>query len=43
MTLEVPLDYVDGYKFVIQVVDYAVNKTTYKLKETIGEENVVIK
>ena len=37
VTLEVPLDYVDGYKFVIQVVDYAVNKTTYKLKETIGE------
>ena len=34
--LEVPLDAVNGYKFVIQVVDYAVNKTTYKLKETIG-------
>ncbi len=37
VTLEVPLDYVNGYKFVIQVVDYAVNKSTYKLKETIGE------
>ena len=34
--MEVPLDEVNGYKFVIQVVDYAVNKTTYKLKETIG-------
>ena len=37
VTLEVPLDEVNGYKFVIQVVDYAVNKTTYKLKQTIGE------
>ncbi len=37
VTLEVPLDEVDGYKFVIQVVDYAVNKTTYKLKQTIGD------
>ena len=36
VTMEVPLDEVNGYKFVIQVVDYAVNKTTYKLKETIG-------
>lgn len=37
VTLEVPLDEVDGYKFIIQVVDYAVNKTTYKLKQTIGD------
>lgn len=37
VTMEVPLDEVDGYKFVIQVVDYAVNKTTYKLKQTIGD------
>ncbi len=37
VTLEVPLENVDGYKFVIQVVDYAVNKTTYKLKQTIGD------
>ncbi len=36
VTLEVPLDEVNGYKFVIQVSDYAVNKATYKLKETIG-------
>ena len=36
VTLEVPLDEVNGYKFVIQVVDYAVNKATYKLTETIG-------
>ena len=34
--LEVPLDQVNGYKFVIQVVDYAVNKATYKLQQTIG-------
>ena len=37
VTLEVSLDGVDGYKFVIQIVDYAVNITTYKLKETIGD------
>ena len=36
VVMEVPLDEVNGYKFVIQVVDYAVNKTTYKLTETIG-------
>ena len=37
VTLEVPLDEVDGYKFIIQIVDYALNKTTYKLKQTIGD------
>jgi len=36
VTMEVPLDEVNGYKFIIQVVDYAVNKTTYKLQQTIG-------
>ena len=36
VTMEIPLDNVNGYKFVIQVSDYAVNKATYKLTETIG-------
>ena len=37
ITFEIPLDTVDGYKFIIQVADYACNMVTYKLRYTIGE------
>ncbi len=36
ITLEIPLGNISGYRFVIQVGDYAANFTTYKLKQTIG-------
>lgn len=36
VTLEIPLGNISGYRFVIQVGDYAANFTTYKLKQTIG-------
>ena len=37
ITFEIPLDSVDGYKFIIQTSDYASNFATYELRETIGE------
>ena len=37
ITFEIPLEAVDGYRFVIQAADYAANFATYRLKETIGE------
>lgn len=37
VTLEFDLTSVSGYRFVIQVGDYAANFVTYKLKQTIGE------
>ena len=36
VTFEIPLGNISGYRFVIQVGDYASNYATYKLKETIG-------
>lgn len=36
VTFEIPLGNISGYRFVIQVGDYAANYTTYKLKQTIG-------
>lgn len=37
ITFEIPLDSVNGYRFVIQAADYAANFATYRLKEVIGE------
>lgn len=37
ITFSIPLDSVDGYKFIIQVADYAANFATYELRQTIGE------
>lgn len=37
ITFEIPLESVNGYRFVIQAADYAANFATYRLKETIGE------
>lgn len=36
VTIEIPLGNISGYRFVIQVTDYAANSVTYKLKQTIG-------
>ena len=37
ITFEIPLESVNGYRFVIQAADYAANFATYRLKEVIGE------
>ena len=37
ITFEIPLESVNGYRFVIQTADYAANFATYRLKEIIGE------
>ncbi len=37
ITFEVPLEGVDGYKFIIQTSDYASNLATYEIRQTIGE------
>lgn len=37
VVIEVPLEDVDGYRFVIQASDYAANFATYRLQETIGD------
>ena len=37
ITFEIPLNTVDGYKFNIQVADYACNMVTYELRYTIGD------
>ena len=37
ITFEIPLNTVDGYKFNIQVADYACNMVTYELRHTIGD------
>ena len=37
ITFEIPLNTVDGYKFIIQTADYACNMVTYELRHTIGE------
>ena len=37
ITFELPLDGVDGYKFIIQTSDYASNLATYEIRQTIGE------
>ena len=37
ITFEVPLNTVDGYKFLIQAADYACNMVTYELRYTIGD------
>jgi len=37
ITFEMPLENVDGYKFIIQTSDYASNIATYKIRQTIGE------
>ena len=37
ITFEIPLDNVDGYKFIIQTSDYAANFATYEIRQTIGE------
>ena len=36
ITFEIPLEGVDGYKFIIQTSDYASNMATYKIRQTIG-------
>ena len=36
-TYRLPLEGVDGYKFILQVFDYASNMATYRIKEIIGE------
>ncbi len=37
ITFELPLDTVDGYKFIIQTADYAANYATYEIRQTIGD------
>jgi hypothetical protein len=37
ITFEIPLDNVDGYKFIIQTSDYAANMATYEIRHTIGD------
>ena len=37
ITFEIPLEFVDGYKFIIQTSDYASNFATYELRQTIGD------
>ncbi len=37
ITFELPLENVDGYKFVIQTSDYAANFATYELRQTLGD------
>ena len=37
ITFEIPLDGVDGYKFIVQTADYAANFATYEIRQTIGD------
>lgn len=37
ITFAIPLENVDGYKFIIQTADYAANFATYEIRQTIGE------
>ena len=37
ITFELPLENVDGYKFIVQTSDYASNIVTYEIRQTIGE------
>ena len=37
ITFEIPLNGVNGYKFIIQTSDYAANMATYEIRHTIGD------